>query len=641
MFDFIRTHRRLMQFVLLLFIFPSFAFFGLEGYTRLSGDADAVARVGGQTISRQEFEIAQREQMERMREMFGNQFDPRLLDTPEARREMLEVLIVQRMLALEAADRNLSVSDQALQQAILDIPGLTGEDGRFDVQRYKDLLAQRGMTPTLFETRFRHEMVLQQVGDSVQATAIAPRAVSNRLSDLNDQVREVQELMFLTSHFLQKVEVTDQMLKDYYESHASAFVVPAQIDAEYVVLTRDAVAERINISEADIKSYYEQNAARFGEPEQRRASHILITAPQDGPQDERTAARKKAEELVAAARKDPDGFAALARQHSQDPGSAEQGGDLDFFGRGMMVKSFEDAVFALNEGQISDVVESEYGFHIVKLTGIKPATVKPLAEVRDQVVAEIRQQQVARQFTAATERFTNMVYEQSDNLKSVADELGLEIRKAEGLTRVPDPKRNAADPVNQPRFLEALFSDEAIKSKHNTEAIEVAPGTLIAGRVLDYRPQTTRPFEEVESTVRERVRHLEAEKLARAAGEERLKALREGDQAAGRGFGSSQQVSRVKPGSIPEPALNAVMKADAEKLPAYVGVDLPQGYAVYRINSASRPETPDVARREAEQRQIANVIAQQEMFAYLQALKKKYEVEVLLPSAPAADEEAD
>jgi len=638
MFDFIRTHRRLMQFVLLLLIFPSFVFFGLEGYTRLAGNADAVARVGGQTISRQEFEAAQREQMERMRQMFGSQFDPSLLDTPQARRDMLEVLIVQRMLALEAADRKLAVSDQALQQAILNVPGLTGEDGRFDVERYKDLLAQRGMTPALFEARLRHDMVLQQVGDAVQATAIAPRTVTTRLSDLNDQVREVQTLHFPTSEFLKKVELTDEMLKHYYENNAGEFTVPAQVDAEYVVLSMDAVAKRIDVSEADINSYYEQNAARFGEPEQRRASHILITVPQNAPEEERAAARKKAEELLAAARQNPDSFADLARKHSQDPGSAEQGGDLDFFSRGMMVKPFEDAVFALKEqGQISDVVESEYGFHIIKLTGIKPATVKPLAEVRDQVEAEIRQQQASREFTVVAEKFTNMVYEQPDSLEPVAKELGLEIQKADGLTRTPDPKRDAKAPVNQPSFLEALFSDEAIKNKNNTDAIEVAPGTLIAGRVLAYRPQTTRPFEEVETVVRERVRRQEAEKLARAAGEERLKALREGAQAAG--FGAPQQVSRVKPEGMPEAALSAVMKADAEKLPAYVGVDLPQGYAVYRVNSVSRPQTPDTARREAEQRQIENVIAQQEMFAYLEALKKKYEVEVMLP-APAANQEA-
>lgn len=633
MFEFIRTHRRFMQFVLLLFIFPSFAFFGLEGYTRFRGDGDAVAKVDGQPISRQEFEFAQREQMDRMREMFGGQFDPRMLDTPEARRNILEGLIVQRMLALEANDRNLAVSDQMLQQTILDIPGLKSEDGKFDIERYKNLLAQRGMTPATFESRLRRDMVLQQVGDSVQATAFAPRTVAARLSDLNDQEREVQELVFRTANFEQQVKVTDDMLKDYYEKNGREFEVPAQVEAEYLVLSMDAVAQQIEVSEADIKSYYEQNAARYGEPEQRRASHILIRADKSAAQGDRDAARKKAAEVLELVRKNPGEFAKLAREHSQDPGSAQQGGDLDFFSRGMMVKPFEDAAFALSKGQVSDVVESDFGFHIIQLTDVKPGASKPLAEVRNEIVAEIRKQQASRRFTEATEQFTDLVYEQADSLKPAADKLGLPIRRVSNLTRTPNPALGANAPFNQQRFLDALFSDDAVKTKRNTEAIEVAPGTLISGRVLEYKPQTKRPLEEVEAVVRERVRKREAEAMARKAGEERLQALQSGAEA--QGFGSPQRVSRVKGQGIHPAALPAVMKADAGKLPAYVGVDLPdQGYAVYKINSVAQPENPDANRRAAERQQIAGAIAQQEMHAYLESLKKKYKVEVL--AAPTA-----
>jgi peptidyl-prolyl cis-trans isomerase D len=630
MLDFIRSHRRLMQLVLLFFILPSFAFFGLEGYTRFGADADAVAKVAGQTISRQELDAAQREQMERLREMFGDQFDPRMLDTPDARRNILEGLIAQRVLALEANTKRLAVSDQALQQTILEVPGMTGEDGRFDVERYKTLLALRGMTPPMYEARLRRDLTLQQVSDAVQGSAFAPRTVAGRLSDLNDQEREIQELLFRSADFAQQVRITDDMLKRYYQENASLFAIPERAIAEYVVLSMDAVASGISVSEDDVKAYYEQNAARFGDPEERRASHILIRADRDASAADRAAARAKAEQILAQVRQSPSEFARLARELSQDPGSAELGGDLGFFAPGMMVKPFEEAAFALEKGQISDVVASDFGFHIIRVTEVKPAAVRSLSETRNEIVAEIRKQQAARQFPNLTEQFNDLVYEMSDSLKPVAEKLNLPIQRVENLTRTPNPELGTT-PFNHPEFLTALFSDEATKNKRNTEAIEVAPGTLISGRVLEYKPVTTRPFEEVEAIVRERVRAAEAAALARQAGQAKLEALKAGADAAA--LGAPRVVSRVKPQALHPEALAAVMQADTATLPSYVGTDLAgQGYAIYRINRVTQPETPDVARRTAEQQQIAGAIAQQEMQAYIDSLRKKYKVEIL--SAP-------
>jgi peptidyl-prolyl cis-trans isomerase D len=631
MFEFIRTHQRLMQFALLLFIFPSFAFFGLEGYTRFRDGDNAVAKVAGQSITQPELDAAQREQMERFRQMFGERFDPKMLDTPEAKKNILDSLIAQRVLAAEAAKNRLSVSDQALQQTILTVPGLTGADGKFDVERYRALLAAQGMTPAMYEARVRHDLTLQQVQGGVMNTAFAPKAVASRLSDLNDQEREVQEQLFKTSDFASQVKISDEMLKAYYEKNASQFEIPEQVKAEYVVLNSDAVAAQITVSDADIKSYYDQNAKRYSDEEQRRASHILIKADKD-----KAAAKAKAEKLLAQLRKNPADFAKLAKENSEDPGSAERGGDLDFFGKGMMVKPFEDAVFKLKQGEISDLVESEFGYHIIQLTAIKPAAVKSLDEVKGQIAADIKKQLAAKKFTEMAEQFTNTVYEQSDSLKPVADKLKLKIETASGLTRTPNPAIAPNAPYNQPKFLNALFSDEAIKNKRNTEAVEVAPNTLIAGHVIEYKPVTRRPFEEVQAIVRERVTQVEAANLARKAGEAKLAALKSGGDATG--FGVSKTVSRVKTEGVNGTALQAVMKADASKLPAFVGVDLgAQGYGVYRINKVAQPATLDVARRQAEQQQIATALAQLEMQAYLEALKTKAKVEIRKPIAATTD----
>ncbi|HYD97350.1 MAG TPA: SurA N-terminal domain-containing protein [Noviherbaspirillum sp.] len=634
MFDFIRTHQRLMQFILLLLIFPSFVFFGLEGYTSFREGDNAVAKVAGHSITQQELDAAQREQMERFRQMLGPQFDPKMLDTPQAKQEILEGLIEQRVLAAEATKNNLSVSDQALQQNILSTPGLTGPDGKFDVERYKSLLAGQGMTPTGYEALLRRELMLQQVAGAIQGTAFAPKTVAARLSDLNDQEREVQEALFKTQDFASQVKVTDDMLKAFYDKNGSLFEVPEQIKAEYVVLNSEVVAAQISVSDADIKSYYEQNAKRYTDEEQRRASHILIKVDKNASAAEKAAAKDKADKLLAQLQKNPADFAKLAKENSADTASAEQGGDLGFFTKGMTASpALEDAAFKLKQqGEIGDVVQSEFGYHIVQLTGIKPGSVKSLDEVKGQIAADIKKQLAAKKFSEMAEQFTNMVYEQSDSLKPVADKLQLKIETAAGLSRTPNPAVPPTAPYNNPKFLSALFSDEAVKNKRNTEAVEVAPSVLVAGRVLEHKPVTRRPFEEVQAIVRERVTQAEAAALAKKAGEEKLAAAKAGNAS---GFGDAKLVSRVKPQSVRQEALSAIMKADVTSLPAYVGVDIQGlGYGVYRINKVQQPAAVDAARRQAEQQQIANALAQQEAFTYLEVLKKKAKVEILRPAAP-------
>lgn len=624
-----------MQFLLLLLIFPSFAFFGVESYTRFREHDNAVAKVAGHSITQQEFDAAQREQMDRMRQMFGAQFDPKMFDTPEAKQAILDNLVAQRVIAAEAVHNHLSVSDRTLQQTIIAIPGLTGADGKFDAERYKSLLAMQGMNPAVYEARLRQDMTMQQVSGAIQSSAFAPKTVANRLSDLNDQEREVQERLFKTADYVSQVKITDDMLKAYYDKNSAQFEIPEQVKAEYVVLNSDALAAQIPVSEADVKSYYEQNMKRYGEEEQRRASHILIKADKNAAAAEKAAAKAKAEALLARVRKNPAEFAKLAKENSQDPGSAENGGDLGFFGKGMMVKPFEDTAYKLKQGEISDLVQSDFGYHVIELTGIKPASIKPLDEVKGEIAAEIRKQLVAKKYSEMAELFTNTVYEQSDSLKPAADKLKLKIESVSNLTRNPNPAIAPNAPYNNPKFLKALFSDDAIKNKRNTEAVEVAPNTLIAGRVLEYKPVTKRPFADVETIVRERVIQIEAAKLARKAGEAKLAEIKSNGDAGG--FSEPKTVSRAKGEAINRDAFGAVMKADTSKLPAYVGVDLPQGYGIYRINKVSQPKTVDMARRQAEQQQIANALAQQEMAAYLEALKKKAKVEIMKPAAPKAE----
>lgn len=638
MLEFIRTHRRLMQFLLLLIIFPSFAFFGLESYTRMSDRDAPVAKVAGQNITQQEWTAAQGRQLDRFRQMFGEQFNPAMFDTPEARQGVLDNLVAQKALAAYVTDNYLTVSDDTVRKTIVEIQGLIGADGKFDKERYKALLAAQGMTPDKFEAGLRRDLAIQQTNAVIQSTAFSPKAVATRIATLNQQVRNVQELPFTPAAFKSQVKLTDAMLEEYYKKNAAQFEIPETVKAEYVVLSGVVVESQIKVDDADVKTYYEQNISRYKSEEQRRASHILISAGKAASVGEKANAKSKAEALLAQLRKTPAEFARLAKENSQDPGSAERGGDLDFFGKGMMVKPFEDTAYKLKEGEISELVESDFGYHIIRLTAIKPAVTRSLAEVKDTIVDEIKRQQAGKKYNELAEQFTNMVYEQSDSLKPVADKLGLKIETVTSLTRKPNPALPKAATFNQPKFLSALFADEATRNKRNTEAVEVAPNVLVAGRVLEYKPVTRTPLSEVRQVVEERVTNLEAEQLAKKAGEAKLADVRK-DTAAE--FGANTAVSRNKASGVPSQAVAAIMKADITSLPAYVGVALPgRGYSIYRINSVTA-DAVDEINMKAEQQQVDEFLAAQEMAAYLGVIKKRAKAEILKPvdaatPAPAA-----
>lgn len=632
MLEFIRTHQRLMQFILLLIIFPSFAFLGIESYLRMSDKEPPVAKVAGQNITQREWDAAQARQIERFKQVFGEQFNQNMFDSPEARQGVLENLLAQRAMSAHVMENHLTVSNDTLRNTIAEIPGLKNPDGQFDKQRYQQLLAAQGLTPEKFEAGLRHDLAVQQINAVVQGTAFSPKSVVARVSSLNQQAREVQELVLTLQSFRSQVKITDAMAEEYYKQHPAQFELPEIVKAEVVVFNPDVVEARIVVSDADIKAYYDQNLARYKTDEQRRASHILIAAGKDAPAADKAAAKAKAEKILAQLRKSPNDFAKLAKENSQDPGSAERGGDLDFFGKGMMVKPFEEAAYALKEGEISEVVQSDFGFHIIRLTALKAATTRPLSEVKANITDEIRRQQVGKKYSEMAEIFTNMVYEQPDSLKPVAEKLGLKIETISGLTRKPTTAYPKTAAYNQPKFLSAIFSDEATKNKRNTEAIEVGPRFLIAGHVVDYKPVTHSPLAQVRQQVEESIMLLETEKLALKTGEAKLAELRNGGTAD---FSAAKAISRNNNSSTPPPAVYAIMKADVNKLPAYVGVNLGgMGYRIFRINKIVE-QPADEASAKSEEQQVNEFLAAQEMAAYLGVIKKRANAEILKPAALA------
>lgn len=625
MFEFIRTHKRLMQVFLMLLIVPSFVLVGVSSYQ--SGDASTgVAMVDGRKITQQEWEEAQRQQMDRYRQTMGEQFDQKMFETPEARQAVLDNLIAERALEAEIKRSHLTVNDATLAQTIAGIEAFKKPDGSFDMEQYKAVLAAQGMSPAMFDARMRRDLAMQQLNNAVQASAFVPRTVAKRLSDVNDQEREVQELVFPVSDFVAQVKVTDDMVKAYYDKNAALFAVPERARVEYVVLDAAAVESQVAVSDAEVADFYTKNQKRFGSPERRTASHILVNAPKSASAADKAAAKQKAEAILAEVRANPAGFAAIAKAKSQDPGSAEMGGDLGVVEKGAFVPSVEDAIAKLKQGEISGVVESEFGYHIITVTSVVPAATKTLDEVKGEITAELTKAKMSKKFSELAEVFTDTVYEQSDSLKPVADKLKLTVHTVDNLARTPSPALADA-PYNNAKFLQAVFADDSLKNKRNTEAVEVAPSTLVAGRVVEFKPASKRPLAEVDAAIRQRVTVEEAIKLARKAGEAKMAAAKATGDAAG--FGAPVMVARTRQPTINPTAALAVLKADASKLPAYVGVEVPgMGYGVYRIAKVTMPAAPDAARRAAEAEQIAGVVGQQEMYGFIEALKQKAKAKI-------------
>jgi peptidyl-prolyl cis-trans isomerase D len=628
MFESIRQHKKYLMGFLMILIIPSFVLFGVEGYSNANEGGEAVATVNGQEIKAAEWDAAHQAQIERLQQAMPN-IDIKMLDTPEARYAALENLVQQRVMAVAAQDLRVFTSDQRLQRDLQSneiIASMRLPDGKLDMEAYRALLARQGLSPEMFENQVRQDLSVQQLTQGVLASGFTTPATAAAGLKAFFERRQVRVAPFTASQFVAQAVPTEADLQTFYQNNASAFQTAEQADVEYVVLDAQALARDVRLNEADVRAYFEQNTAQWAGAEERRASHILFTLDPKADAVTQAEVKKKAEAVLAQARQQPERFAALAKQHSQDPGSAAEGGDLNFFGRNAMVKAFEDAVFSLNKGQISDLVQTEFGWHIIRVTDIKAPPKPSFEALRAQIEDDLKKQQAQRLFAEAAETFTNMVYEQADSLQPVAERFKLTIQTQTGLTR-----RAQADAGvwSNDRLLAAVFSPDSITKKTNTEAVELGSGRLAAARIVRYAPAATQPFEQVKDTVRARWVSQRAVELAQAQGEQSLAAWKGG--AAPTGLGESRTISRVAALGLSPDAVNAVMTASAQALPAWVGVKLPnQGYVVIQVEQV----LPAEGLGAAQDQQYAQAWTDAESKAYVNSLKSRYKARIVAP-APA------
>lgn len=627
MFDAVRNNKRIVQVFLGLIILP-FAFFGVDSYMNNVGSGDEVAKIGDIKITQQQFQQSVRDQQDRLRTQLGAQFDPKLLDNPEARNAILDDLINQRLLMVEANKKHMVVSDEAIRRTIGGIDAFK-VDGQFSAERYEAALRGQGMSPAGFEAQLRQDMTLQQLAGAIGQSSLMAHTVSDRLLALQTEKREVMEFRLGLDAYLEKVKLADGAVRKFYDDNSKQFELPEQAKAEYVVLSMETIGTQLTVSEAEIKTWYDGHKDKFRQPEERRASHILIASEKLG----KDKAKAKADGLLKEVQKNPAAFAELAKKNSDDPGSAAKGGDLGFFGRGMMVKAFEETAFNMKDGEISGVVESDFGFHIIKVTGIHAAKEKPFAEVRGEIESELKLAGASRKFAEAAEAFSNTVYEQADSLKPVAEKFKLTIKQSDWLGRQANP---ANGPLANEKLLAALFSEDSIKNKRNTEAVEIATNTLVAARLVDHKPASLQPFDGVKASIETLLKRQEAQAQAKKDGEAHLEALNKGEDKLA--WGAAKSVSRLDSRMIPPPAATAVFKMDTAKLPAYAGVELPgAGYALFKLNKVNSGDQLEAARRQALLGQLANLSAQEDLRLYLAALRSRYKVEINLAALEAKE----
>jgi peptidyl-prolyl cis-trans isomerase D len=621
MFDFVRNHTRWVMFFLLVLIIPSFVFFGVQGYARFGDDAARSAlRIDGRDISRGELQVAHQRNIDRVRREAPS-VDPALLDSPEFKQQTIDNLVRERVLAVAAADKHLYPADERLKRLFVSDPQfaqIRNPDGTVS----REFLSSQGYTSEGFAQLLRSDVGMRQVLQGISGSSLAPATSVGKALDALLQRREMQWQRFDPTPLRAQVQASEADLEAYLKANEAEFRIAERAQIEYVVLDLEALKKGLSVPEEDLRRYYAENASRFTAKEERRASHILVKVEPSASADAKAQAKARADALLERLRKSPNEFAELAKKNSQDEGSAPNGGDLGFFGRDAMVKPFEDAAYSMKSGEISNLITTDFGYHIIQLTAVRGGEKQSFDAVRAEIETEVKRSLAQRRYAEAAEQFSNTVFEQSDSLKPVSDKLGLPTQKA---TVGRTPAAGAEGPLGSAKLLQAVFGNEALRNKRNTEAVDLGNNRLVSARVVQYEPARVPALAEVKDKVRERVIATQAAALAGKQAEAKLQALKAIPDTA---LPNTSVVSRVQGQGLPRELLEQALRQPADKLPASFSVSLgDRGTVVAKITQVLARE-PVPGGEAALGAQYAQAWGDAETRAYLAALKTRYKVEV-------------
>ena len=606
------------QVILALILIP-FALFGIDSYLNQAGNNLSIAKVNGYKIALPEYNRAIENVRNRMMTE-GKKVDPAMFDSFEFKESVVDGLISKQLVNNDIKKSKFKITDQQLSQYIIGMPEFQ-KDGKFSQELYDKVLQSNQLTPKKFEESIRNDLLIQQVRDGLQKlTFIPPNNLAETLKATSQQ-REISVAEFKTKEYMAKANIAEKEMQAFYDQNKSKFLAPEQVKAEFVVFSLASILPTINVTEDEIKTFYKTNSDKYQNQQQREASHILIAASKNAAPAEKAKAKAKAEDLLSQIRKNPKQFEELATKYSQDPESAKKGGELGAFGRGMMVKPFDDAVFSMKVNEISNIVESDFGYHIIKLTKIIGEG-GSFDSMKPQIKAELIYQKGQEKFAALAEEFSNKVYEQSSSLDAVSKKFNLPIQKTDWISRNDSDKF-----FKNETLMNALYSKESIKDHRNTEAIEVTPNNLISARVVDYKAQSTKPFTDVKKNIEDYLKFEAAKKTVASEGEAALKTI--SDTSRKIDWQPAVLVDRKNAKGLSEAVINHAYKMPTDKLPSYSGfVDGNNGYVIVKVNKVSFPNDNNEENKKAFALDYTEALTSEYLSAYLKGLKAKASVSV-------------
>jgi peptidyl-prolyl cis-trans isomerase D len=520
MLDFIRSRAQgWVAWVIVGFITVPFALWGIQNYVG-GGGSDYVAKVAGEEISRTHFENTYQQHRMQLEQMFGGQI-PEALSEQMLRAQVLEQMVEHEMIIQAAVAQKMRISDRQLADVIRSVEAFN-EDGRFSQEQYVNLLRRQGMSAAMFEQRVRRDLMAEQFDSSFSSSAFVTPAMVDNFLRLEGQQRETDWLRVKAESFTDQVSIDEADIQAYYEGNSQRYQLAEQVKVDYLEINAATLGEAVEVSEEELRLRYEARLDTYRSPEERRASHILIRVDEDASEGDIRRARERAEAVLTRLREGED-FATLANSESEDPGSASSGGDLGFFGRGMMVPSFEDVAFALETGQVSELVRSPFGFHIIRVEEVRGGELKPFDAVRADLQRELRFELASQRYYDLAERLATYTYEQPDTLQVAAEELGLTVQSSEFLTRQGGPGIGA-----HAKVITAAFSDDVLDRKVNSEPLDISRDHMIVLRLNEHRPATVRPLDEVRDEIVASLTRERASEMAAARAAELLEQIRTG-----------------------------------------------------------------------------------------------------------------
>ena len=626
MFDFLSKYKIFSQAILVLIVL-TFASIGVGSYFSARNSAEIIAEVGKSVISRQELAMMVSQEQDRLRpQTQANPQAAEYLQTDEFKNSILNNMIERRLLLNQARSMGMMVSPEELTEVIGTVPAFFDDSGQFSVEKYERLLRAQNLMPAEFESQIEQDLLVGRLQNVITQSAIVSDSVVSRLVRQRGQQREVSQLIFSPAKYRESIEVTDEDVQKYFVDNKNLFKLPERAKVEYLVLNEESAAASVSISEDELRQSYEDRIAEFQGVEERRASHILISVIEEGSDAEKFAARSRAEELLQIVKRDPSQFGALAQEFSNDPGSAESEGDLGFVQRGLMVESFDKALFESKIGSIVGPVETQYGYHIIRIDDVKAVNTTSFEDAREDIEKGVRQSKVDETYLTAAQTFSDRVYTDYDSLTPVADELGLTIQTSDWVSRDSAGYNTL---LEKPELLQAIFSAESLEEKRNTQAFEVQPKTLVAARVIEYALEEEMKYEDVSGEIKDFLKSQGALDKVVAEGESTLAAIQGGEEATGGEWSKPGMVTLVKRQGLHPEGLRAIFGVSKDELPAHVGMTIDDGrYVIFRVTKVVDLEEVTEDDLSTAKRQLAQMLMQQQMSAYIGSLRENANVRI-------------